>query len=204
MRRVAKIFVLLLCTLAVSLAGSHGKKTDRRIAAPESSSDRWQIRRLSDANLHNATFTNAGEPGLRLLSAPGDSFILAEYTFDGGFGGPDPQGWISVDVSNPVDTFFHVEDFVGLSGGYSSLQGSQSLWCGVRPDTFLFGEWATLPGYGNLWIQQFQSVPFVSEGNVTVSFLTHYDSEPNYDYTYVQYLTSGGGLADGGHLRWSG
>jgi len=62
-----------------------------------------------------------------------DEYILAEYDFEDGVGGPDPQGWTSVDNTAQLDTFFHVDNFSGLPG-YAPLAGSQSMWCGLRPD----------------------------------------------------------------------
>ncbi len=118
------------------------------------------------------------------VSALPDTFILAEYNFDDGVGGPDPQGWISVDKT-AQDFHFHVDDFAGVGAPYAPLAGAQSLWCGqgTSPDC------ATCPGYGNGWFQYFESVAFPSSGDVTVEFLISYDSEPSYDFTYIEYLS---------------
>ncbi|MEE9269302.1 MAG: hypothetical protein V3V49_03490, partial [Candidatus Krumholzibacteria bacterium] len=105
-----------------------------------------------------------------------DTFILAFFSFDSG-GAPDPQGWFPVDRTFQ-DTFFHVDDFAGLPG-YAPLEGSRSMWCGVRPSPSVgFCNWATLPGYGNNWRQFFESVDFPVQGNVTLSYKVFWNSEP--------------------------
>jgi hypothetical protein len=120
---------------------------------------------------------------LQTLLLP-DTLTLAEYSFDDGVGGPDPQGWVSVDQTSQ-DVYFHVDDFSGTGGPYAPLEGTQSLWCGRET----FAGCTTCPGYGNGWLQYFESVAFPSSGDVTVDFLIEYDSEPGYDFTYIQYLS---------------
>jgi hypothetical protein len=134
------------------------------------------------------------DAGRMQMNAAVDTYVVARFTFDGP-GGGDPQGWFGVDITAQPGPFFHIDDFAGLNGGtYGGLvplQGDQSLWCGARPDagnTELCG-YAKLPGYGNGWKQRFESVEFAHSGDVTLQFLVHYDSEPGYDYTYVQYLS---------------
>ena len=66
--------------------------------------------------------TGDGKPSQSILesfAAVIDTVLLAEYTFDDGFGGPDAQGWTSVDMTAQPGTFFHVDDFSGLSGWYT-------------------------------------------------------------------------------------
>lgn len=192
MRRFGKFVVPVLClgTLVTPLAGVRGKKADREFSSPVRSSSQPQVRLLPAGG--RAAVARADAPAMPTASVPGDSFTLAEFTFDGYASGPDPQGWITVDISSRPDTFFHVDDFAGLSGGYAPLEGAQSLWCGARPDPIRFPNYATLPGYGNSWPQRFESVPFASSGDVTVSFLIRYDSEPGYDHTFLEYLDNSG------------
>jgi hypothetical protein len=101
-----------------------------------------------------------------------DTLLIAEFTFDDGVGGPDPQGWTTVDYTATTDTFFHVDDFAVLGGGsyglLTPLEGAQSLWCGARPGAPGLCQYATLPGYGNHWNQTFASVPFATSGDVTL------------------------------------
>ncbi len=177
MRRFVNILVavLLLGTLVVPIAGREDKP-QRPLEPPVPANGRLYVGPLTTVSGRAPAVARRDANAVPAVTAPGDSFTLAEFTFDDSFGGPDPQGWIAVDISSPADTFFHVDNFAGLSGGYTPLEGSQSLWCGARPDTVRFREYATLPGYGNSWRPFFQSVPFASSGDVTVSFLIRYDS----------------------------
>jgi hypothetical protein len=126
-----------------------------------------------------------------LATAALDTVVFAEFTFDDGVGGPDPQGWTSVDISISPDTFFHVDDFAGLGAGYSPLEGTKSLWCGVRSGVETC-RYATLPGYGHTWSQVFESVAFAVTGAVGVNYMIQYDSEPGYDETSFRYLSKSG------------
>jgi len=127
-----------------------------------------------------------------------DTFIVAEYDFNGPGGMCDAQGWNSVDVTAQLDHFFHVDDFVGTGGGESGrltpLEGLQSLWCGARADTTVddICLYLALPGYGNDWVQGFESVAIPVAGNATLSYRISWDSEPGYDFTYAEYMEAGG------------
>ena len=132
-----------------------------------------------------------------LSSAAADTFHLAWFSFDNSNGQPDRQGWISVDRTAPIDLFWHVANATELDGGESGalvpLEGNQSLWCGVTPsDQAPFCAYATLPGYGNNWIEVFESVAFSVLEYVTVSYKVHWDSEPGYDETFVQFFNKSG------------
>jgi hypothetical protein len=121
-------------------------------------------------------------------SAFPDTFFLAEYTFDDSLGGPDPQGWVGVDRTLQSGPYFHIDDFAGISGNYVPLEGSKSLWCGVRD----LPGCVSCPGYGNLWFQMFESVAFPVSGDVTVDFLIRYDTEPVYDFVFLEYESQSG------------
>jgi hypothetical protein len=120
-----------------------------------------------------------------------DSVVLARFDFDDAQGGADPQGWTMHDrTAEYVDApFWHIDDFAGLAG-YAPLAGARSLWCGSRvsPDGIAGGTW---PGYGNRWVQYFESVSFAVTGDVQVSCLASYDIEPGYDWLYLEYSTGG-------------
>jgi hypothetical protein len=149
--------------------------------------------RHQDTNfIHNGQRSRLDIP---TASAELDTFVLAEYDFDDPAGSPDTQGWTSRDPT-VQPKYFHVEDFAGLGGGdfggLSPLEGANSLWCGLRPDPVALCGWASLPGYGNGWIQDFESIAFPVSGDVGVTFLFRFNSEPSYDYTRMQYLTKTG------------
>ena len=142
-------------------------------------------------------FPELTDPGLRGLyeSAAADTYCLVWYTFEGSGG---LTGWTRLDHTNQPAIFFHVDDFVGLGGGdfggLVPLQGTKSMWCGSRPnsaDPYLCG-WATIPGYANAWNQDLGTAAFSFTGKITVSFKIAWDSEPDYDYTRLQYDAGGG------------
>ncbi len=124
--------------------------------------------------------------GKTMRAAP-DTTWVASWDFEG----CDAQGWTAQDLT-AQGIYTHVDDFAGLGGGYNGLLfapgGNQAMWCGLAPnpaDPVLCG-YATLPGYGNRW-QQFltTSSPAVGTG-LTLSFAIHYDSEPGYDFTFLE------------------
>ncbi|MDH4338387.1 MAG: hypothetical protein OEX18_14030, partial [Candidatus Krumholzibacteria bacterium] len=123
-----------------------------------------------------------------------DTTILGEWTFDDGMGGPDPQGWTTVDLTEQIGVFFHVDDFAGLGGGnFTPMQGTKSLWCGARAGAMpeLCG-YATLPGYGNHWRQGFESTALPTTGDVTMRYWLRYDTDPSYDFVRVEYQSKSG------------
>ncbi len=68
------------------------------------------------------------------------------------------------------------------------------MWCGARPsaiDPYLCS-WYDAPGYGNAWNQMLKTNGFSFVGSITLSFKARYDSEPDYDYTRVEYDAGGG------------
>jgi len=118
-----------------------------------------------------------------------DTTILGSWDFEG----CDPQGWTSVDLT-AQDLYFHVDDFAGLGGGdfgrLVALEGNQSLWCGLRPDTLdpELCSYVKLPGYGNLWDQYFTTASCLSvSGDVSIDFLIAWDTETSYDRVTLQY-----------------
>ena len=132
------------------------------------------------------------KPDRPLITAGIDTLVLADYDFEDGMGGPDPQGWTSLDYSVQADTFFHVDNFAGLLAPYGALRGSKSLWCGVRPNHPGLCDYVTPPGYGNGWRQLFVSAAFVVSGDVSVSYLARYDMEDSWDYAYLEYESKTG------------
>jgi hypothetical protein len=128
-----------------------------------------------------------------LRSAPAtDLVLIGSYSFDDGGGGPDPMGWTTIDFTDRGGPFFHIDDFAGLNGGsfggLTPLAGARSLWCGARPSA-AFCTYVMLPGYSCNWNEAFTSVPMLVTGNVNVSFLARFDSEPDYDFAYLEYFT---------------
>ena len=153
-------------------------------------------------------------------AAPGDTHILANYSFDAG-ASCVTEGWTTLDNTAQLADFFHVASTTGgeLTGGsFGSLvplQGDKSLWCGAygdyptTPENAMCG-YAAMPGYGNDWNQAFCTKSCLSVGSsVSMAFLAFWYSEPGYDGTTVEVdecngawvpagaVNSGGGHFDG-------
>ena len=133
------------------------------------------------------------EPATRALmemeSAAVDTYCIISYNFEVN----NWQGWTRWDRTAQPDTFFHVDDFSGLGGGsYGMLvpiEGTKSMWCGARAnpnDPYMCG-WKRAPGYANDWNQMLVTDAFGFAGAITFSYRIAWDSEPDYDYTYVEY-----------------
>jgi hypothetical protein len=131
-------------------------------------------------------------------SITADTFVLGDYSFDDS-GGPNAQGWIGQEryTNWEPGIYFHVADTTELYGGdYGRLivlEGDHSMWCGASAT--ISGKlcyYATLPGYGNGWAQYFETIKMPYTGDVTISYLVIYDSEPAEDISYLQYLNKDG------------
>lgn len=125
------------------------------------------------------------------ISAQVDTYTIAAYNFEA----MNWQGWTRVDNTGPVyKCFWHVDDFIGLNG-WSPLEGTQSMWCGARPDEgdSYMCSWVSTPGYGDNWDQSFISDPFDTDfGHFSLSFQGLIDTEPINDWISVEYDRGGG------------
>lgn len=141
-------------------------------------------------------YSELNDPGLRGMyeEAAVDTYCLVWYTFES----MNWQGWTKRDETAQMATFFHVDDFLGLGGGaYGGLvplEGAKSMWCGARPSTIdpYLCSWYDAPGYGNSWNQLLGTAGFSFVGSITLSYKMYYDSEPDYDYTRIEYDAGGG------------
>jgi hypothetical protein len=159
------------------------------VLAPASARERWpQVKPAEKSKALSALRAN----GSTLNRSAGTTTPIASYSFDDGVGGPDAQGWIAAEAWAEEAPLFHVDDFAGLGGAYQPLAGSKSLWCGIAFDPEVCPDSVSYPGYGNDWLQFFESVPFAVTGDVTVEFIARYDTEPTYDFVYLEYLTKTG------------
>lgn len=150
---------------------------------------------LGDYNFHESAAPAdlpadlQGFAGPQLSSAAADTFHLAWFNF--GAGVPDAQGWTTIDLTENLDDYFHVAGGAELNGGTFGkllpLEGLQSLWCGVAPSAAIpYCGYATLPGYGNSWSQEFTSKNFAGCDSVEIWYKICWDSEPGYDATVIQ------------------
>ncbi len=180
-----KALVLLLGVCFVSLL--IGSVAARDVANP----GLRPAKAWSDSDL-----SNYSDPGLRGLyeEAAVDTYCMVWYTFEQ----MAWQGWTKSDETAQKGTYFHVDDFNGLGGGsYGGLvplEGTKSMWCGARPSTTdpYLCSWYDAPGYGNAWNQMLATDDFAFVGSITLSFKAYYDSEPDYDFTRVEYDAGGG------------
>ncbi len=145
-----------------------------------------------ESSLKSTGSVEGGTAQVRYATAAANTTLLASYQWNSG-ASCITQGWVTKDMTVQVGDFVHVDDFAGLAGGdyglLVPLAGAKSMWIGSRvtpanPD--LCG-YAALPGYGNGWQQLLCSSCFTLSGNTTVSYLASWDSEPGYDFTFVEY-----------------
>jgi hypothetical protein len=89
------------------------------------------------------------------------------------------SGWTTVDNTALAVPKFHIDTYYAYD--------TNSWWCGELNPAFTGGD-----GYGNSWDQRLNipAVPF-SGGYDVLTFKGRYDSEPGYDYTYVQAKSGG-------------
>jgi len=113
------------------------------------------------------------------------------------------EGWIGLDLTAPVEIpYFRrltTSDFTGEDkvcvGTPAGLSGSASAYAGVlTPEATTLG-YLGGRGYGNNWNVIFGKTFSYSGGSITLSYDYVNETEPGFDYTYVELDTSGGGSA---------
>jgi len=85
--------------------------------------------------------------------------------------------WI-VDTDETIDNYWHIDDLNAYEGN--------SWWCGLE-DPAWSGGW----GYGNNWNQWIETpdLDLSTSSPITLDFMQRYDSEPDYDFCYVEIST---------------
>ncbi len=180
--KMKKVIVLPICILLIValIAIAHSREKRNPALRP--------YRPVSDGELPEPEDPNF----LSMKSAAAvDTFYIIRFDFEE----LDWQGWAQVDNTAQIDTFIHVDDFSGLGGGdfgrLVPLEGSKSMWCGARPDPgdpYLCG-WIYLPGYGHGWKQVLVTDSLSFTGTLDFSFMGMFDSELDWDITYLEYDT---------------
>jgi len=182
MKKSATVILLIACVVAA---------VSNLAAARDPLKQGLRINR-SEQPLPPEEYQDLLDPGFRGLmeSAAVDTFCIAWYTFEQ----MNWQGWTKLDVTAQRGDFWRVDNFSGLGGGsYGGLvaiEGTKSMWCGARPSTTdpYLCSWYDAPGYGNRWDQWLgTTASFSFAGAITLSYRMHYDSEPDYDFTRVEY-----------------
>jgi hypothetical protein len=132
---------------------------------------------------------NAPEIGGSMFeAAAANTVTLGWWQFDTATGQPTKQGWVEDDVTVQID-YFHVDGAAGspCTATITALSGAQSMWCGKEATTVSpYCGWLALPGYGNNWDQSLTS----TVGASTLSYMISWESEENYDFTYVEWYDS--------------
>jgi len=112
------------------------------------------------------------------------------------------EGWVGFDVGYDTDNpYFRWLDsgdpeWTGPAcvGAAAGLGGAKSWWAGVRPAEAAALCYAAGQGYGNGWnLVLAKTFPYGGSGNVSFSYDYRVDSEPGFDYMYVEVDTSGAG-----------
>ena len=118
-------------------------------------------------------------------AAAATTTVLGWWQFDTPGGLPTKQGWIEIDLTSQPLTYFHVDGSGGAPcHAITPVNGSKSMWCGQWATTAEpWCGWQTLPGYGSNWDQSLVATVNAS----TVTYTMVWDSEPGYDFTYVEW-----------------
>ncbi len=123
-------------------------------------------------------------------AAAAGTTLLGWWQFDNLLGQPDEQGWTRHDLTAYPDTTWHVDGSAGGGPGccpISPINGLKSMWCGAcASGAPPYCGYRTLPGYGNSWDQRLLSQVLACT-TLTVGYTVVWDSEPAYDFTYVEY-----------------
>ena len=127
-----------------------------------------------------------GIGGSMFQAAAANTVVLGWWQFDGPGGLPDKQGWTEHDMTVQPFKYFHVDGSGGAPcNAITPVNGTKSMWCGQWATTATpWCGWATLPGYGSNWNQSLETTISTV---TTVSYTIVWDSEPGYDFTYVEW-----------------
>jgi len=197
MKRLFVFSVTLLLVASLAPAKKTGEKEVRPFQRPITMTDNDAWRQLG--NYSKALRAPAQLDTFYMLGPGG---LDGDGTFEGGGIDCDDQGWTINDRTQQLDNYWHVDDFAeltGVHGGLVPLEGNQSMWCGARPDDThpVKRCYVNLPGYADDWKQSLETRECLTvTGDVTIAFRLFWDSESNYDYTYIQWDGCDGGWQD--------
>jgi len=117
-------------------------------------------------------------------AAAATTVTLGWWQFDSPNGHPDEQGWTKHDLTVQIAKHFHVAGSPGGCDAITPIGGTKSIWCGQWPTTAdPWCGWEGLPGYGDNWSQRLESTVSAA----SVSYEIAWESEPGYDFTYVEW-----------------
>lgn len=114
----------------------------------------------------------SGQPTL-FASQADDTVCVYWEDFQQGAGGWEPQDRLAQQLA-----YWHQATYATVG----------VMWCGTdSPDTL-----ATPPGYGKWWYQYLTKSFTLPAGSVSISYRLQYDTEPNYDYLWLDISPDGG------------
>jgi hypothetical protein len=178
---IAVACAILALSLSTPLSARDPARLGLRPAVPWTETE---LPHLEDPNLRE----------LNMMEAAVDTYCIVWYDFET----MNWQGWTRLDRTAQQGTFFHVDDFAGLGGGdfggLVPLEGTKSMWCGVRSSEsapYVCG-FLNAPGYGNDWDQELRTGPRSFVGIIGLSYKLSWDCEPDYDYVRIQYDAGNG------------
>ncbi len=119
-----------------------------------------------------------------LLMGPGNSGAPYIGDFEDGW-----NGWTSTDLTQPTETHWHVSDY------RQSVPGNLAAWCGTLAYPSCVDSLDAAGGYGNSWVDILEFRQAISNPTIStligVTATLQYDTEPGYDYVYLEYQTEG-------------
>jgi len=106
-----------------------------------------------------------------------------------------PGQWTPVDRTKNT-TFWHRSQFNAQTLGTDQPVPNHAMWSGVEAGDPRAENWASPPGYGNLWSDPltYRSVPVADPfagQTVALDFYFHHDMETQYDFFRVEYDSAG-------------
>jgi hypothetical protein len=177
--RKTLVLVLGVCLLAffIGSASARDVRKDELRAMKDWSADEYDLDQTS-RDLYTA--------------AQVDTYLIVWYDFET----MDWDGWTQFDKTEQIDTFWHVEDYVGSGLSVDApvpLNDLKSMWCGARanPTDPYMCSWLDAPGYGASWRQALLTTAFEFEGVLRFGYHGFFDSEAGWDQTFVEYDSGG-------------
>ncbi len=153
---------------------------------------------LSDITKDNQQFEFFRQDTIYFGNDDGTGYAVegGVWDFEGAGGAGDYQGWETYDYTENLDTYFYrvtEQDFIdGGDPVIPMIDGTIGMiWCGTHQDDADELCWTSGIGYGDDYCQSaFSPLYAIVQGtdDVVIGFDYFVDSEPDFDYTYVNVL----------------
>jgi hypothetical protein len=176
---IVSLAVLVVCLVAPHVFAESTRHAGLRPAQDRTTSGALEPRGMGPAALNEAAAR---------------TYCIVKYDFET----LNWQGWTRMDNTAQPDSFFHVENFLGIAPGHHGrllpIEAVKSMWCGARPNSLnpYLCHFRNLPGYGNNWKQVLVTKRFSFVGALTLSYHGVFDTERGHDFVYVEYDAGGG------------